>query len=93
MYRCVADARLDMTRTGQVIMDDGLPRQLGPMIFVFTGTGNVTKVRIIYRQRALESKKDLAASSMGHIHNYLLHCRVLFTFSNACRMNGLNRMI
>ncbi|KAI9351101.1 Saccharopine dehydrogenase-domain-containing protein [Zopfochytrium polystomum] len=43
MYRCVADARLDMTRTGQVIMDDGLPRQLGPMVFVFTGSGNVTK--------------------------------------------------
>ncbi|KAJ3328333.1 hypothetical protein HDU76_010155, partial [Blyttiomyces sp. JEL0837] len=43
MYRCLADARLDMTRTGQVIMDDGLPRQFGPMIFVFTGKGNVTK--------------------------------------------------
>ena len=24
-------------------MDDGLPRSLGPMIFVFTGSGNVTK--------------------------------------------------
>ena len=47
MYRCLADARLDMTRTGQVIMDDGLPRQFGPMIFVFTGAGNVTKVNFI----------------------------------------------
>lgn len=44
MYRCLADARLDVTRTGQVIMDDGLPPQLGPITFVFTGAqGNVTK--------------------------------------------------
>ncbi|KAJ3196917.1 hypothetical protein HK101_007282 [Irineochytrium annulatum] len=43
MYRCLADARLDMVRTGQVIMDDGLPKKLGPLIFVFTGDGNVTK--------------------------------------------------
>ena len=43
MYRCVADARLDVTRTGQVIMDEGLPHLLGPMIFIFTGSGNVTK--------------------------------------------------
>ncbi|KAJ3235224.1 hypothetical protein HDU78_005295 [Chytriomyces hyalinus] len=43
MYRCLADARLDLVRTGQVIMDDGLPREFGPMIFVFTGKGNVTK--------------------------------------------------
>ncbi|ORY48201.1 hypothetical protein BCR33DRAFT_757622 [Rhizoclosmatium globosum] len=43
MYRCLADARLDLVRTGQVIMDDGLPRQFGPMVFVFTGNGNVTK--------------------------------------------------
>jgi alpha-aminoadipic semialdehyde synthase len=42
MYRCLADARLDVTRTGQVIMDDGLPTSLGPMTFVFTGKGNVT---------------------------------------------------
>jgi hypothetical protein len=40
----VADARLDVTRTGMVIMDEGLPRKLGPLIFVFTGKGNVTKV-------------------------------------------------
>ncbi|KAJ3085286.1 hypothetical protein HK102_000142 [Quaeritorhiza haematococci] len=43
MYRCLADARLDVTRTGQVIMDDGLPRQVGPMTFVFVGDGNVSK--------------------------------------------------
>ncbi|KAJ3074901.1 hypothetical protein HDU98_009870 [Podochytrium sp. JEL0797] len=43
MYRCVADARLDLVRTGQVIMDDGLPREFGPMVFVFTGQGEVTK--------------------------------------------------
>ncbi len=42
MYRCLADARLDVTRTGQVIMDDGLPTSIGPMTFVFTGRGNVT---------------------------------------------------
>ncbi|KAI8900382.1 Saccharopine dehydrogenase-domain-containing protein [Globomyces pollinis-pini] len=43
MYRCVADARLDVTRTGQVIMDDGLPKSLGPMIFVIVGDGNVSR--------------------------------------------------
>jgi alpha-aminoadipic semialdehyde synthase len=43
MYRCLADARLDVTRTGMVISDDGLPKQLGPMIFVITGNGNVSK--------------------------------------------------
>lgn len=43
MYRCIADARLDVTRTGQVIMDEGLPRQLGPLIFVIVGDGNVSK--------------------------------------------------
>ncbi|TPX69014.1 hypothetical protein SpCBS45565_g02736 [Spizellomyces sp. 'palustris'] len=43
MYRTLADARLDVTRTGQVIMDDGLPRQMGPMSFVFTGDGNVAR--------------------------------------------------
>lgn len=43
MYRAVADARLDVTRTGMVIADDGLPRELGPMIFVITGNGNVSK--------------------------------------------------
>ncbi|KAI9017090.1 Saccharopine dehydrogenase-domain-containing protein [Gaertneriomyces semiglobifer] len=43
MYRTLADARLDVTRTGQVIMDDGLPRQIGPMTFVFTGDGNVAR--------------------------------------------------
>ncbi|TPX57572.1 hypothetical protein PhCBS80983_g03736 [Powellomyces hirtus] len=43
MYRTLADARLDVTRTGQVIMDDGLPRQMGPMSFVFTGDGEVAR--------------------------------------------------
>ncbi|KAI9193475.1 Saccharopine dehydrogenase-domain-containing protein [Polychytrium aggregatum] len=43
VYRCLADARLEVTRSGQSIMDDGLPKQLGPLTFVFTGNGNVTK--------------------------------------------------
>ncbi|KAJ3121943.1 hypothetical protein HK098_003262 [Nowakowskiella sp. JEL0407] len=43
MYRCVADARLDVTRSGQVILDDGLPKALGPMVFVITGDGNVSR--------------------------------------------------
>nr|KAJ3417907.1 hypothetical protein HK105_000609 [Polyrhizophydium stewartii] len=43
MYRALADARLDVTRTGQVITDEGLPKQLGPMTFVFIGDGNVIK--------------------------------------------------
>lgn len=47
MYRCLADARLDVIRSGLVIQDDGLPKELGPMTFVFTGDGNVTQVRVI----------------------------------------------
>lgn len=43
MYRCVADARLDVTRTGMVIADEGLPKTLGPLIFVLVGNGNVAK--------------------------------------------------
>lgn len=43
MYRCLADARLDVVRSGLVIQDDGLPKELGPMTFVFTGDGNVTQ--------------------------------------------------
>jgi alpha-aminoadipic semialdehyde synthase len=43
MYRNAADARLDVTRTGMVLMDEGLPKKLGPMIFVITGSGNVSK--------------------------------------------------
>lgn len=42
-YRSLADARLDVTRTGQVISDEGLPKNLGPMIFVITGDGNVSR--------------------------------------------------
>ena len=43
MYRNLADARLDVIRSGLVIQDDGLPKELGPMTFVFTGDGNVTR--------------------------------------------------
>ena len=43
MYRNVGDARLDITRTGMVIMDEGLPRELGPIVIVLTGNGNVSK--------------------------------------------------
>ena len=43
MYRCLADARLDVTRTGQVIIDEGLPKELGPIIFVIVGDGNVSR--------------------------------------------------
>lgn len=43
MYRCLADARLDIIRSGQTIMDDCLPAELGPLTFVFTGDGNVSQ--------------------------------------------------
>jgi alpha-aminoadipic semialdehyde synthase len=43
MYRAVADARLDVTRTGLVISDDGIPKSLGPLIFCITGDGNVSR--------------------------------------------------
>jgi alpha-aminoadipic semialdehyde synthase len=42
MYRNLGDARLDVIRSGMVIRDDGFPKELGPMTFIFTGGGNVT---------------------------------------------------
>ena len=39
MYRNLGDARLDVLRSGMVITDDGFPKELGPMTFVFTGLG------------------------------------------------------
>jgi hypothetical protein len=80
MYRCLADARLDVVRSGLVIQDDGLPKELGPMTFVFTGNGNVTKVRgiLIY---------------FGARESLIILNRELYTSSNVYHMNGSLRMI
>ncbi|TPX35462.1 hypothetical protein SmJEL517_g02078 [Synchytrium microbalum] len=43
MYRNLSDARLDVTRSGMVIADDGLQPEMGPMTFVFTGDGQVAR--------------------------------------------------
>ncbi|KAI8906263.1 Saccharopine dehydrogenase-domain-containing protein [Gorgonomyces haynaldii] len=43
LYRNLSDARLDVTRSGQVIADEGLPKRLGPMSFIVTGDGNVSR--------------------------------------------------
>lgn len=43
MYRCIDDGRLDVTRTGLIINTEGLPKDLGPMVFTFVGNGNVVK--------------------------------------------------
>ncbi|KAJ3391277.1 hypothetical protein HDU92_009137 [Lobulomyces angularis] len=42
-YLSLPDARLDIARVGQLIKDNGLPRELGPLVFTFTGDGNVTQ--------------------------------------------------
>ncbi len=48
MYRNLADARLDVMRSGLVIQDEGLPKELGPLTFIFTGDGNVTQVNFFF---------------------------------------------
>ena len=66
MYRALADARLDVTRTGQVIQDDGLPNSLGPLTFVFTGDGNVSRgAKYVFKSLPVEwvSADELAALS------------------------------
>ncbi|KAG0240071.1 hypothetical protein BGW41_007236 [Actinomortierella wolfii] len=42
-YRTLASAKLALQSLGNTIMDEGTPREFGPMTFVFTGNGNVSK--------------------------------------------------
>ncbi|KAF9971118.1 hypothetical protein BGZ73_005985 [Actinomortierella ambigua] len=42
-YKTLASAKLALQALGNTIMDEGTPREFGPMTFVFTGNGNVSK--------------------------------------------------
>jgi len=43
-YPSLADAKTVLSKIGEVIAKNGLPREFGPFTFVFTGNGNVSKV-------------------------------------------------
>lgn len=44
-YKSLDSAISSVKNVGESITAEGLPRDLGPMTFVFTGTGNVSNVR------------------------------------------------
>ncbi len=43
MYRSLADVKIDLTKTGQEIRLNGLPKHKGPTVFVFCGDGKVSQ--------------------------------------------------
>ncbi len=42
-YPSLLEMRTDLCRIGQMIKDNGLPENLGPLVFTFTGDGNVSQ--------------------------------------------------
>ncbi|KAF9112085.1 hypothetical protein BGX27_004003 [Mortierella sp. AM989] len=42
-YKTLASAKLALQSLGNTIMDEGTPKEFGPMTFTFTGGGNVSK--------------------------------------------------
>ncbi|KAF8982576.1 hypothetical protein BGZ46_001041 [Entomortierella lignicola] len=42
-YKTLASAKLALQSLGNTIMDEGTPKEFGPMTFTFTGSGNVSK--------------------------------------------------
>lgn len=42
-YKSLASAKLALQSIGDTILDEGTPKEFGPMTFVFTGSGNVSK--------------------------------------------------
>ena len=45
-YRGLPSAKLATRNMGNVIQDEGTPKDFGPLVFAFTGSGNVTQVKI-----------------------------------------------
>lgn len=43
-YKTLESAKSSVEEVGKVISAEGLSKDLGPIIFAFTGTGNVSKV-------------------------------------------------
>jgi alpha-aminoadipic semialdehyde synthase len=48
-YRTLDQARESLRQLGEVISDEGTPKDFGPLTFTFTGNGNVSKVSSLRR--------------------------------------------
>jgi hypothetical protein len=46
-YSSLASARLALGHVGNLIEDQGTPEKFGPLVYAFTGDGNVAQVREI----------------------------------------------
>lgn len=46
-YPTLKEAKNALRRTGEIIMENGTPKDFGPLVYAFTGSGNVTQVNII----------------------------------------------
>lgn len=44
-YSSLASARLALGHVGNLIEDQGTPDKFGPLVYAFTGDGNVAQVR------------------------------------------------
>ncbi|ORY05235.1 hypothetical protein K493DRAFT_42596 [Basidiobolus meristosporus CBS 931.73] len=42
-YQSLADAKSTIQKVGKIIAEEGLPREFGPVVFTFTGSGSVSK--------------------------------------------------
>lgn len=76
MYPSLSDAKQAITRCGQQISEYGLPSQLGPMTFVFTGTGNVSNGAkalfelLPHRWLTVEQMQELKHNSQSSTSNW-----------------------
>ncbi len=48
-YPTLAQAKLALHRVGDMITQDGTPKDFGPLVYAFTGNGNVAHVRKGYK--------------------------------------------
>lgn len=44
-YPTLDEAKKALHRTGDIIIENGTPKDFGPLIYAFTGSGNVSLVR------------------------------------------------
>lgn len=49
-YPTLAQAKLALHGVGNMIMQNGTPKDFGPLIYAFTGYGNVAQVSLIIRR-------------------------------------------
>lgn len=45
-YPTIAEAKLALNRMGDEIIKNGTPKDFGPLVYAFTGSGNVTQVSL-----------------------------------------------